>query len=482
MKEIIGIVATTSNNVIGYKNSLIFNIPNEMHHFKKRTTTVRDSTKRNAIIMGRTTYDICGKLLGRFNCVISKTLVLSDSEHLIVRNSVESLLIELNRMDDIETIFVIGGGSIYSYIRDHNYCTKFIITIINLPVAYGDCFFKSLDPSQYTCTSIRSYKNNKAYERKTQVSTEQSYSIVEYRNKNPTTTYTLSSGGEAGYLAALKRVLLEGVRRQTRNSKTLSLFGVKLDFDISERFPLMTTKKMYWSGILHELLWFISGNTNSKLLEEKHVRIWKGNSTREYLDSIGLEHYPEGDCGPIYGFQWRHFNAPYTGTNSNYHGQGVDQLKNVINLLRNDPTSRRIFMTSWNPGQLSEMALPPCHVSYQFYVRTIRSKNYLDCIMYQRSGDMFLGVPFNIASTATLVHILGSITNLLPGKISILIGDAHIYEDHIEQVKEQIQRRPHIFPTLTLNVPITDIDDLKYGHFEIANYIHYPRIAAKMTP
>lgn len=320
------------------------------------------------------------------------------------------------------------------------------------------------------------------FECKTQVSAEYSYSIVEYHNKNPTTKYTLSNSGEYAYLTALQKVLSEGVSRQTRNSKTLSLFGVKLDFDISLKFPLMTTKKMYWTGILHELLWFISGNTNSKFLEEKRVRIWKGNSTREYLDSIGLEHYPEGDCGPIYGFQWRHFNAPYTGTDSNYEGQGIDQLKNVINLLRTDPTSRRIFMTSWNPCQLSEMALPPCHVSYQFYVRTVHSKRYLDCIMYQRSGDMFLGVPFNIASTATLVYIIGSITNLSPGKISILIGDAHIYEDHIEQVKEQIQRRPYVFPTLTFNTAITDIDDLKYYYFKIENYIHYPRIPAKMNP
>jgi len=271
--------------------------------------------------------------------------------------------------------------------------------------------------------------------------------------------------------------------RTTRNSKTISLFGVKMNFDISKSFPLLTTKKMYWKGILKELLWFINANTNSKDLEKDKVRIWKGNSTREYLDSIGLEHYEEGECGPIYGFQWRHFNAEYKGCKADYSGKGVDQLQNIIDLIKNKPTSRRMFMTAWNPGQLDEMALPPCHISYQFYVRNdkITGEKYLDCMMYQRSGDVFLGVPFNIASTATLTYILANITDINPGKINIVIGDAHIYENHIEQVRTQLSRHPLQFPKLEISKKL-DINSLDYASFNISNYNYHPSIKASMIP
>lgn len=279
------------------------------------------------------------------------------------------------------------------------------------------------------------------------------------------------------YLNALKDILENGDVRSTRNSKTISKFGVKLDFDISDSFPLLTTKKVYFHGVLHELLWFIKGDTNSKNLENNNVNIWRSNSTREYLDSLKLFNYEEGDCGPIYGFQWRHYGAVYTGPDSNYNGLGIDQLKNCIDLIKKDPNSRRIFMSAWNPVQLDIMALPPCHVSYQFYVTDDKK---LSCMMYQRSGDMFLGIPFNIASTSLLVYILSKITDLKPGNVSIVIGDAHIYEEHVDAVKTQLTRKPYEAPKLIINKYFSNIDDYKYEHFEVVDYKYYPTIKAKM--
>ena len=217
------------------------------------------------------------------------------------------------------------------------------------------------------------------------------------------------------------------------------------------------------------------------------VGIWDGNSTREYLDSIGLTEYEDGDCGPIYGFQWRNFNGTYKGAGwdkgAEYvkKGDGFDQLGEVLRLIRTQPNSRRIFMSGWNPTQMPKMALPPCHVSYQFYVQDGK----LSCQMYQRSGDMFLGVPFNIASTALLTYIIAHLTDLIPHKIILVIGDAHIYEGHIDAVKEQLDRKSRPFPTLLIgddNGKIPDkIEELEYKHFKLIGYEPHPSIKAKMV-
>lgn len=278
------------------------------------------------------------------------------------------------------------------------------------------------------------------------------------------------------YLNALNDILVNGKIRETRNAKTISKFGITLKFNISETFPLLTTKRMFWKGIYEELLWFIKGDTNAHHLAEKGVHIWDGNTTREFLDGIGLNHYKDGECGPIYGFQWRHYNADYKGCDIDYTGVGIDQLQNCIDLIRSDPTSRRIYMTAWNPVRLKEMCLPPCHVSYQFYVE----EGKLSCMMYQRSGDMFLGVPFNIASTALLTYMMAHITGLKTGEITIVIGDAHIYECHVDAVKEQLSRTPLPFPKLSFKREINNIDDIKTEDIELNNYVCLKAISAKM--
>jgi len=286
---------------------------------------------------------------------------------------------------------------------------------------------------------------------------------------------------ELVYLDALEDILETGEERITRNSLTLSKFGISLDFNISSSFPLLTSKRIYWKGVLFELLWFINGNTNANILRNNKVHIWDANASRQFLDSRNLSTYEEGDCGPIYGFQWRHWNAKYDGCNKDYTNKGIDQLNQCIELIKHDPTSRRIFMSAWNPEQLDEMCLPPCHISYQFYVSNNRE---LSCITYQRSGDMFLGIPFNIASTACLVYIIAHLTNCTPGKIILNIGDAHIYKSHIDPVKQQLRNRHKLYDLPQLNIKSrgqTKLEDYIYDDFEITNYICNPTIKTEIV-
>ena len=286
--------------------------------------------------------------------------------------------------------------------------------------------------------------------------------------------------GEQGYLDLLKSVLENGEERQTRNAITYSQFGAQLRFNCRESFPLLTTKRVFFRGIIEELLWFIRGDTNADHLADKGVHIWDGNSSREYLDSIGLNSYAPGDCGPVYGYQWRRWNEYYLGPGKN-NGEGIDQFAEVVRLIREEPMSRRIFMSGWNPQQLKEMCLPPCHVSYQFYVN---SKDELSVSLYQRSADLFLGLPFNIASTATLLYLLCNLCNKKPGDVIISIGDAHIYKDHLSQVKEQLANEIYQSPTLTINKnleSIEDIENLEFSDFVVNDYKCHKGIKAKMV-
>ena len=250
--------------------------------------------------------------------------------------------------------------------------------------------------------------------------------------------------GEAGYLAMLRNILDTGERKLGRNGYTLSVFGEHLEFDFRDGFPLLTTKRVFWKGIVEELLWFLKGHTDAKELQAKGVHIWDGNSTREFLDRNGLHDYPEGVCGPIYGFQWRAFNGQYPTRDG-----GVDQLKSVLEELTKDFASRRALLSGWNPSQIQAMCLPPCHVLYQF----TRSDIGLCCHMYQRSADTFLGVPFNIASTALLTLILATALGTQPHRIRISFGDTHIYEEHVDVVKQQLMREPYPLPSVRITAP-----------------------------
>lgn len=220
------------------------------------------------------------------------------------------------------------------------------------------------------------------------------------------------------------------------NVGTLSIFGAQMRFDLRDNiFPLLTTKRVFWRGVVEELLWFVKGSTNAKELQAKNVHIWDANSSREFLDQCGFTDRKEGDLGPVYGFQWRHFGADYKTCDESYEGQGIDQLNEVIKRIRTNPSDRRIIMSAWNVVDLPKMVLPPCHCFVQFYV----ADNELSCQLYQRSADMGLGVPFNIASYALLTYMIAHVTGLKPGDFIHTLGDAHVYKNHIEPLKEQVR-------------------------------------------
>lgn len=274
---------------------------------------------------------------------------------------------------------------------------------------------------------------------------------------------------EINYLKLLDNILNNGNKKADRTGVgTLSLFGTQLRFSLKNNtIPLLTSKRVFHRGIIEELLFFIRGETNSKKLEEKNVNIWKGNTSREFLDSRGLNHYKEGEMGPMYGNKWRDFH-------------GEDQLKNALNLIKNDPNSRRIMITAYDPSASKLCVLDPCHMFFQFYV----IDNTLSCQFYMRSIDCFLGLPFNIASYAILTHLTAKAAGLEVGELIYSGGDTHIYNTHTGQVKEQISREPFDFPTLQINKDVNSINDMEnlvFEDFEIKNYKYHPAIKAEMA-
>ncbi|MGC8864383.1 MAG: thymidylate synthase [Bacteroidales bacterium] len=260
------------------------------------------------------------------------------------------------------------------------------------------------------------------------------------------------------YLDLLQHVLKHGVPKSDRTGTgTLSVFGYQMRFNLQEGFPLLTTKKLHTRSIIYELLWFLKGETNIKYLNDNKVTIWD-----EWADA-------EGNLGPIYGYQWRSWTAS--------DGRTIDQISQVVESIKTNPHSRRHIVSAWNVGDLDKMALPPCHILFQFYVANGR----LSCQLYQRSADIFLGVPFNIASYSMLLMMMAQVTGLEPGEFIHTLGDAHIYNNHLEQVKLQLTREPYPLPTLRLNPEVKSIFDFKFEDFEIINYQAHPHIRGEIS-
>lgn len=293
---------------------------------------------------------------------------------------------------------------------------------------------------------------------------------------------------EKNYLSLLQNILDNGSIRSDRTGVgTIGIFGTQLRFNLeNDVVPMLTTKRMFSKGIVEELLFFIRGETDTKLLEAKGVNIWKGNTSREFLDKKGLKYLPEGSLGKGYGFQWRNFNGnghhfyPFVDEGQKYEKSGVDQLAQVFNTLKTNPNDRRMIITAWNPSQIHEMALPPCHLLFQFYV----DNGYLSCQWYQRSGDAFLGLPFNILSYSILTRLMAQATGLKAKEVIFTGGDTHIYSNHIEQVKEQLSREPFQFPTMQINKDLSSIEDLEkleFTDFEFSGYQSHPSIKAEMA-
>ncbi|XP_020810474.1 thymidylate synthase [Drosophila serrata] len=305
---------------------------------------------------------------------------------------------------------------------------------------------------------------------------EQSEPSVQSAEKPPPT-----NKDEQQYLDLLAHIMANGERRMDRTQVgTLSVFGAQMRFNMrGDSFPLLTTKRVFFRAVAEELLWFVAGKTDAKLLQAKNVHIWDGNSTREFLDKLGHTDRAVGDLGPVYGFQWRHFGAEYRTCNDDYSGQGIDQLRQVIETIKTNPSDRRIIMSAWNPLDIPKMALPPCHCLAQFFVSQDRGE--LSCQLYQRSADMGLGVPFNIASYALLTHMIAHVTGLKPGDFVHTMGDTHVYLNHVDPLKEQLQRTPRTFPKLVIKRKVQDIEDFRFEDFEIVDYNPYPKIQMEMA-
>lgn len=293
----------------------------------------------------------------------------------------------------------------------------------------------------------------------------------------------INNSEEHKYLDMLKHIIDNGIEKKDRTGiGTLSVFGHQLRFNLSDQFPLLTTKKIWLKGIFHELQWILSGSTNNNDLKKNNVHIWDLNSTREFLDSRNLQHYEEDDIGATYGFACRHFgHSDYTGCNTDYKGKGFDQLEYVINELKNNPSSRRILINLWDGSMMDKVALMPCFFIYNFYVDT--KNNKLNLLGHIRSSDSLLGLPWNIGYAALMVYLICNLEgiDLEPGELLINTCDQHIYLNHLDAVSEQLTRQPRKFPQLKIKRKVEKIEDYTWDDIVLENYNPYPNIKAPMA-
>lgn len=446
-------------------------LPSDMRHFRRLTQGA-------AVLMGAVTYASlparARPLAGRLNVVLSRRpradLALPD--HVLVAGSLDAAA-HLLRARGVQKCFVIGGESVYTQaLQNPAWSQRVYYTDIRTSFNADRFFPCDLDGEHaFRLVSMSQEIQEKGV----------SYCFKEYVRVVPGDT--IPSAGvappheEGQYLDLVRRILESGVRKGDRTGVgTISVFGAQMRFGLRHSFPLLTTKRVFWRGVAEELFWFIRGSTDANLLSEKRVHIWDGNGSRDFLDKRGFKARQVGDLGPVYGFQWRHFGAEYVDMHTDYTGKGKDQLMDVIDKVKNTPNDRRILMSAWNPAATDQMALPPCHLLAQFYV----ADGELSCQMYQRSCDMGLGVPFNIASYALLTCLIAKVTGLKPGEFVHVLGDAHVYSNHVDALKEQLVRTPRPFPKLSIRER-QSIEDFCFDDLTLEGYQPHKAIAMEMA-
>lgn len=456
----------------------------------------KDTTTGHPVIMGRKTYEAIGHpLKNRTNIVVTTSYndLWAENAGVRVYGNLEDALKFAKTID--EEVFIIGGSSIYNYAFEHDLVDRVYIDLLAEDVPDADTFFPDI------ITNIDWDEIGPAIE----IENRKAYAIqyVKIRGRE--------NNVDSQYLNLVNRIIKEGAEKDTRAGKTRSLFGEQLRFNLKEGLPMLTTKKMFSKGVIHELLWFLKGDTNIKYLVDNGVHIWDDDAYRHYLGMVkqfneyvrdhtdeadvvplskedflqgvkdGLilpipkmngsftfyKQYTFGDLGPVYGKQWRNFG-------------GVDQVKEVIEKLRNNPDDRRIMISAWNVGEIKDMALPPCHYTCQFYTKKLpNGKRELSCMWQQRSVDTLLGLPFNILSYAILTHIIAQCVDMEVGELIFSGGDVHVYENQIEEYeRSQKNHNPHMYalPTLVLNPEKKEIDDFKYEDIKIEGYKSYPTV------
>lgn len=493
------VAATAKTFGIGKAGQLPWNLPQDMEHFKRLTACTSVPDKINAVIMGRRTWQSIPEkfrpLRNRLNVVLSRNPGIREQLNLPqgvrVATSLKAALALLAHGNDasvVEKVFVIGGAAVYREAVESEACEAIEFTSIEeergATPLFADCdaHFPVIPATEYCLVSSTPVLSQNALRFR--------FQRYERLDRGPSADLPVGDGPnkvsgaagnqeEAQYLRLVQEIIEHGKRRGDRTQTgTLSKFGAQLRFSLrDETFPLLTTKRVFWRGVAEELLWFISGSTDANYLKEKKIGIWDGNSSREYLDKLGLSHREEGDLGPVYGFQWRHFGAEYSDMHTDYTGKGIDQLARAITTIKDNPEDRRIIVSAWNPADLGKMALPPCHMFCQFYV----ADGELSCQMYQRSADMGLGVPFNIASYALLTRLVAQVCGLKAGEFIHTIGDAHVYLNHVDALKEQLTRTPRSFPKLRINPAKKDIDSFTFEDFTIEGYLPHESLKMKMA-
>ena len=470
MKKLNLIVAHSKNNGIGYKNDLPWPMNKEdMKRFADITKRTTDNKKMNAVIMGMNTWNSLPNkfkpLPSRYNIILSKSANIKLDKASSFSN-LESAIYFANENKEIESMYIIGGESIYNEAIKKLNIDNLYITELEKEYTC-DKFFPTFDKYKYKLT-----ENIK----------KDDISLKTYTN------ICNVNSNENQYLDLVRKIINTGDEYNGRNGKVYSIFGDQHTFDLEKGFPLLTTKKMFFKGIFEELIFFINGHTDSNILKNKGVNIWNGNTTREFLDSRKLHDYREGDMGPMYGWNWRHFGTNYENCDTNYENKGFDQLHNLIKNLIQDPTSRRHLLTTYDPSKVDEAVLAPCHgLTVQFNI----SNNKLNCKMYQRSVDTALGYPYNIASYALFVHLICHVTGYIPGKLIMTLGDTHIYAEHLSELKTQLDRVTLTQPNLIikkqidLNESIENkikyLENLSYDDVELSNYYSYPVIKMSMV-
>lgn len=540
---------------IGYQGKLPWSIPEDLAEFKRITTTNSEG-KMNTLIMGRLTWESIGRPLPkRKSIVVSTTLKSDDVKGAEVVSSFADALTLAQTYGGY--IFVIGGAQLYEEAWFHSGLESIYLTEVTPNDATYDTIFDTPVPAGYQCVSSLEIESPDVTIDLPSVSSKEIASAIPTYRAVFNHYQLRAKTSEQQYLNLLDSVLTTGEVRPDRTGVgTISKFGAQMEFDLQQGFPLLTTKRVPLRVIFEELMWFLRGQTNVKQLHEKKVHIWDGNSSPAYMKSIGLEKYPEGELGPVYGAQWRNFGGDHDPTVNRHIGgpipgpkvftreypnyvkilmvglvslllmtwhetfksffgsqleyamtitaislasfwcfpqlrqricdllphdrlkQGVDQIEDVIQQLRTNPTSRRIIVSAWNPLVLKQVALPSCHCFVQFYVREAK---YLDAQVYIRSNDLFLGAPFNISSYGLMVHLIASMVKLTPGRLVYTIGDAHIYRNHIDQVKLQLSRATRTLPRLKVVRVPEKIEDFEFDMIVLEDYHPHPGIKAEMA-
>jgi len=490
------IVAVSKKNGIGKDNTIPWKIKPDLKYFKNITTEESGSIYpfSNFVIMGRKTWESIPKefrpLSNRYNIILSNSDIKVE-DGVSVFNSLDKalnfcnsytksfedkskqaqLLAERVYWDEggKPRIFVIGGERVYKEALEHSLCNRLYITQI----------YKDYDCDKFFPNISNGNKKNlwqKFYLES--VSKFQNYESIYFRylvyknikNSSPYINHW-ENIEEQQYLNTLQDIKDNGIENLDRTGVgTLSLFGKNFNYNLRDTFPILTTRRIFFRAVFEELMLYLRGQTNNNILKDKGIHIWDGNTSREFLDKRGLSEYSEGDMGETYGFNFRHFGGEYKGFGENYTNQGFDQLGYVINLIKNDPNSRRIIINLWNPKTLHKATLPSCLCQYQFYVDT--KKKELSLQIYIRSSDFYLANNWNTCTGGLLVHLLCNTNgiDLTPGDLIVCTGDTHIYKTHLECVRENLEYAPKPFPKLVIKKELENIEDFEYSDLELIGY------------